>query len=386
MQSDLFRFNDLKVPRRLAASVLATAAACAGSACRVTPSPAVETPIAILHINLRGVADVPNGDRAGYWETRFQRIGTELKAIGATPDVIALQEVAARLWCPDNWNFILDYEPLYVLLRSLQTGIGVQYRVAFMQVFSNDRRVGEGPTAMGGTIRECRGTSGLAMLYNPNRLQNLSTGVPVTVAQGPNVLAFNQSSTTHQLRRSMPCCAGRVRPGTVAVCGLIDGPAQTDVCGETPAGLAMQVTADVAVGSFELAVRKNTQFHVYNVHLPWSGSSEFAGAMSAVRGLLSAMEIDVTRWIPPVMVGDFNDGPEKIRETLSDFESLGGAELDMLIHTMIGNAAAYAATAVVGRFETVQLPSGSTEEKCQNTDRLWTDHCAVLTTLWIRER
>ena len=62
--------------------------------------------------------------------------------MGAVPDVIALQEVIARVWCPDNHNFILDDEPLYKLIRELQFGTGVRYRIAYFQIFTRERRVG----------------------------------------------------------------------------------------------------------------------------------------------------------------------------------------------------------------------------------------------------
>ena len=38
---------------------------------------------------MRGIADVPNGDRAGFWETRYARIGADLRTMAAVPDVIA---------------------------------------------------------------------------------------------------------------------------------------------------------------------------------------------------------------------------------------------------------------------------------------------------------
>ena len=362
------------------------AACTAGSTCESKPASPVETPISILQLNMRGVSDVPNGDRNGFWVTRYRRIGADLKSIGATPDVIALQEVTARLWCPDNHNFILDYETLRTLLESLQATIGVRYRIAYLQTFARERRMGDGPTSMGGTLRECYGTSGLALLYNPDRLKNLYTDIPETVALGTNVAAFNQDFTRPKLRRSMPCCAGKVRPGHEGVCALLDGPIQTDVCGvATPGGLAQHVTGDVAAVAFELALRRNTTFHVYNVHLPWRGSNGYAETQQAVRALLNSLEINEQRWFPPVMVGDFNNEPEFIQEWLTDFDSLGGAPLDAIIHTMLGKPAVYNSSATAARFETIGLPSGSTQPSCGDTDRLWSDHCGALTTLWIRE-
>src|SRR5262249_41824999 len=250
------------------------------------------------------------------------------------PDVIALQEVAARVWYPDNHNFILDYEPAGAMLASLQRGTVVRYRIAYMQIFVRDRRLGPGPTSMGGALRECRGASGIALLYNPNRIRNVLT----------------------------------------------------DVCNvPIPAGLATQVADDVAVARLELALRRNTTFHVYNVHLTWRGSPGYLQSQSAVRSILSSVEPGVQRWIPPLMVGDFNNEQEFVREWLGDFDFLGAAPLDGIIYTLAGNPSHYSSSATVVTHETIQLPSGSTQGGCKDPGRLWSDHCGVLTMLVIRE-
>jgi hypothetical protein len=369
---------------RFSPGVLVALVCLAVAACQDPPSSAVETRISVLHINLRGVADVPDGDAAGLWTTRFNRIGTDLNAAGERPDVIALQEVAGRVWCPFNDNFVLDYEPLRTLLISLQSGIGIQYRIAYYQTFVGDTRLGQDPTSDGGTIRDCRATSGLALLYNPERIRNRETDTPQSTADGAT--QFNQNTSIPTLRRSMPCCVGKVRPGHEGVCNLIDGPTQTDICGvPRPAGLATQVAGDVAVARLELALRRNTTFHVYNVHLPWKGSNGHTQAQAAVRATLNAVEPNVPRWIPPVMVGDFNNGQEDIREWLGDFDFVGAADLDGIILTLAGNPSHYASSATIASTETKRFPAGATSERCIDAGVLWTDHCAVLTRLVIRE-
>jgi hypothetical protein len=359
------------------ATVVLFAASCSPNA----PGP-VETRISILQLNLRGVADVPNGDRNGFWETRYARIGADLKTLGAVPDVIALQAVIARLWCPDNHNFILDYEPLYKLIRELQFGTGVRYRVAYFQIFTRERRTGWGPTSMGGPIPECYGTSGLAMLYNPDRLVNLSVA-----ESGPATLAgsaqFNLDTTNATLRRSMPCCAGKVRPGTELVCSLVDGPMQSDVC-ESPAGLAMHATADVAVGRFALAVRNATTFHVYNVHMPGTEAGD-PPARRSVRDVITATETaGVVRWFPPIFVGDFNLPQEAVLGYLSDFQFTGEPDLDHNIHIFQGNPSNYPSIGTIVRSESIQVPTGATSANCVDAGVLWSDHCGLLTTFWIR--
>jgi endonuclease/exonuclease/phosphatase family metal-dependent hydrolase len=361
-----------------AAAIVLSAASCAPN-----PRQPVETRISILQLNMRGIADVPNGDPAGFWELRYARIGADLRTLGAVPDVIALQEVTARVWCPDNHNFILDYEPLYKLIRELQLGTGVRYRIAYFQIFTRERRIGWGPTSHGGPIAECRGSSGLAMLYDPNRLVNLSVS-----ESGAATLAgsarFNVDTPTAMLRRSMPCCAGKVRQGGELVCTLVDGPNQTDVC-DSPAGLAMQAPADVAVARFALAVRAGTTFHVYNVHMPGTEQGD-PPARTAVRSAITATEtVGVVRWFPPVFVGDFNLPQEAVLGYLPDFQFTGEPDLDHNIHIFQGSATSFPSIATIARSETIQVPTGATSGGCVDAGVLWSDHCGLLTTFWIRE-
>jgi hypothetical protein len=361
-----------------AATIVLSAASC-------PPKPAapVETRISILQLNLRGISDVPNGDRDGFWETRYHRIGADLRNLRAVPDVIALQEVIARVWCPDNPNFILDYEPLYRLIRELQFGTGVRYRIAYFQIFTRDRRFGWGPTSYGGPTPECRGTSGLAMLYNPDRLVNLSVAESGPAALSGSAL-FNADTTHAMIRRSMPCCAGKVRPGTELVCSLVDGPMQSDVC-ESPAGLAMHATADVAVGRFALAVRNATTFHVYNVHMPGTDAADPPARIS-VRDVISSTEtVGVVRWFPPIFVGDFNLPQEAVLGYLTDFQFTGEPDLDHNIHVFQGNPASYPSIGTIVRSESVQVPTGATSNSCVDVGLSWSDHCGLLTTFWIRE-
>ena len=383
---DRGRMKDRPVLRCILVSLMALA--CLAASCP-TPGPdggsaPIDTRLAILHINLRGVCDVPDGDAAGIWTRRFARIGADLQAAQERPDVIALQEVAGRVWCPFNDNFILDYEPLRMLIMNLQSSLGIQYRIAYYQTYAIDARLGHEPTFNGGAIRECRSTSGLALLYNPERIHNLESDSSGSREDGAE--QFNRNTATPTLRRSMPCCVGKVRPGQEGICRLIDGPPQTDVCRETSgAGLSTQVAADVAVARLALQLRRNSTFHVYNVHLPWKGSAGYLDAQQAVRSLLTTLEpANTARWIPPVMVGDFNNGQLDIREWLGDFDFLGEADLDGLIFTLAGSAGHYPSSATVVSSETKRFPAGATSPSCADAGVLWTDHCAVLTRLIIR--
>ena len=48
--------------------VCAAAIVLSAASCPPNPPQPVETRISILQLNMRGIADVPNGDRAGFWE------------------------------------------------------------------------------------------------------------------------------------------------------------------------------------------------------------------------------------------------------------------------------------------------------------------------------
>jgi hypothetical protein len=288
------------------------------------------------------------------------------------------------MWCPDNYDFIKDYEPLRALIASLQTGLGVRYRIAYMQTYATDNRVGIGASVMTGNAHDCRAASGLALLYNPNRIRNVMADTSQADADG--AFSHNHNRNRTYLRRSLPCCDPR--PGQEGVCMLIDAPIQNDRCGPTPAGLALTAVGDIAVA--RLARADNTEFRVYNVHIDWAGDPGYLQGRSAVRTTVDSVESQIPRWIPPVMVGDFNNGydfnngPETVREWLGDFEYRGGAPLDDFVYTLTGTASRYTSGATMIRHETVQLPPGATEAGCKDAGRLWSDHCGVITTLVIQ--
>jgi len=168
------------------------------------------------------------------------------------------------------------------------------------------------------------------------------------------------------------------------VCTLIDPPIQNDRCGPTPAGLSLTAVGDIAVARLA-RTDNNTEFRVSNVHIDWASDPGYLQGRSAVRTTVDSVESQRPRWIPPVMVGDFNNGQETVLEWLDDFEYRGGAPLDDFVYTLTGRAARYTSSATIIRHETVQLPPGSAQDHCTDPGRLWSDHCGVLTTLVIRE-
>jgi hypothetical protein len=371
------------------------------SGCNHTPPAPVpqvtQTRISILQVNLRGVLDVPFGNSAENWLTRFNRIGPDLRNLRLTPDVIALQEVVAWVWCPDNWNFLKDYEPLHALIGSLEAGTGTRYRIAYMQTYVTDHQFGGGASIMGGNAHLCRAAAGLALLYNPSRIRNMLVDTPQSEASA--AWSYNHNRNGPYLRRSLPCCSPR--PGKESVCALIDGPTQNDKCPSTAAGLAWTAIADVAVARLSLAQRSdNTEFRIYNVHLPGEPPG-LPGAWHATREVVTAIEAGQGSpcpppdpavapssdrcWIPPIIVGDFNTGETALMDWLRDFDWRGRPANDVLIHTFTGKPSSYSARANVVSHTTIQVPTAAIQGGCQDPGILWSDHCGSLTTYVIEE-
>ena len=347
------------------------------------PSQIAERRISILQVNLRGVFDVPFGDAKENWIVRYNRIGADLGRNATVPDIIALQEITAWVWCPDNFDFIKDYEPLSKLLASLQAGFGVQYHIAYMQTYVTDHRIGPGASVMAGNAQDCRAASGMALLYNPNRIRNVMADT--SQADADAAFSHNHDRDGPYLRRSLPCCSPR--PGQEGVCALIDRPIQNDKCRSTPAGLAWTAVGDIAVARLALAGRQdNTEFRVYNVHLAGQPPGQ-TKSWDATRTIIRSLETEqqLPRWIPPIMVGDFNAGKDPLVEWLGDFDWRGQPAHDPLIHVFTGNPGSYSSKATIVGHETIEWPLGATQTHCTDANLLWSDHCGALTTLVIQE-
>jgi hypothetical protein len=252
-----------------------------------------------------------------------------------------------------------------------------------MQTYVTDRRIGPGASVMGGNAQDCRAASGMALLYNPNRIRNVMADT--SQADADAAYAHNQDRDGPYLRRSLPCC--NPGPGQQGVCALIDAPTQNDRCGPTPAGLAWTAVGDIAVARLALALRTdNTEFRVYNVHLSGSPPGQ-SKSWDATRSIIRSLEIDqqLPLWIPPIMVGDFNAGKDPLVEWLGDFDWRGQPTHDPIIHAFTGNPGSFSSRATIVAHETIQMPLATTTHSCKDAKLLWSDHCAALTTLVIQE-
>ncbi len=301
------------------------------------------------------------------------------------PDVIALQEAPGWWWCPTDWNALRDYAALDRLISNIRTETGVLYRIAYLVATYEGGGEGgcgiNGGTATGG----CKMWGGLAMLYNPNRLRN-ATGE----AQDPQTSHDDLLRMGVHFRRSLPCC--NTEDGHAAVCGLVDGPNQTDKCGRpTGGGLAWVSTyyepaksvtdIPVAFARFEFRPSPGRYVHLYNVHI----HNQEASRMRA-NELIQAMEqrFGQTRLFPPVVLGDFNGGEEQF----DDFDVAGWLSIDGIL---IGKRDKFpSAFNVSWRREDAQaLPPGAVcnEGAPPILSVLWSDHCAIMTSFqWLNPR
>jgi len=369
--------------------VILTAAVLGLSACgphnnnSSNPSPAAR--LTLLSINLRGVMDVPCNDAAANWKFRYANIGSGLKAGGVVPDVIALQEVNAWTWCTFDHGFIRDYTPLEGLLSSLESGTGVKYQIAYLTPLSKNSGNFH-CTTEGRSQNACEAMSGLALLYNPNRVHNLMTDTPAADAAQAYPHDFQHQDGAH-LRRSLPACSPAAGS---TVSSRIDGPMQHDKCNQdTPAGLAWVSREVMALARLELRERSGAAFHVYNVHLSWvkQPRDEHAEHVDLVNAAVTALEerFGSRRWIPPIIMGDFNtlDNDEATLTEFSRFDYRGRADLNDYV--LSGKATAFPATAsITGHISTEMPRVPQAQGGCHAPTSLWSDHCAVLTTLTVQ--
>lgn len=360
--------------------IIALLAGCTGG---VPDTPPVSQPahLTLLTINLHNVVDEPKFNPVGNWMVRFDRIGSGLQAGDVRPDVIALQEVNGWMWCTFNHNIVPDYTPLDYLLTALANGTGIQYRVAYMTALSWSE--GNFHESLNGTnLIACRAMSGLALLYNPQRIRNLMTDTPSGDADSAFPHDYADQSGAH-LRRSLPIC--NPAAGNMAE-SRIDGPAQTDKCNQqTPGGLAWITSNAAALARLEFLERPGAVFHVYNIHPHWDGTQHPID-VSTINAAVSALEelFGASRWIPPIIMGDFNthENDPTSNGDFPRFDLYGRTVQNDFI--IVGKPQSFPASARITDYVSTEMPRVPPEEgHCHSIEVLWSDHCAVLTRLTI---
>ena len=154
-----------------------------------------------------------------------------------------------------------DYDMVDRLIWRLRNGIGVTYRVAYM--VGADGSFGWG---------RCRYYSGDTVLYNPNRITNLTPSDVAGRAQVPH----NDNLLGFLVRRSLPICGRGARTNIPNLEQLIDGPPQFDRCNQpTPSAPVWawqvrksggQLCSRRHAGAFRFGRCSNSSFDVVTTH------------------------------------------------------------------------------------------------------------------------
>ena len=247
----------------LAAVVLVTGVSCGGEGNHPggDPPPSLPT-LSIASVNMANAVDFGGGAN---WQTRVDRLVTTIEGAQLVPDFISLTEIAGLWNCSTPpYRRAGDYDMIDRLLWRLDKRLSANYRVAYM-------------VGVTGSVNNDFGTplcwfhSGDALLYNPDRLVNLTPADVAGKAQerhdGPLLGTY--------IRRSLPICS---RDTTLMPLEqLIDGPDQTDRCNTpTPSGPAwVQVdstrgggqTLVASLGRFSLRAAPGSSFDVVTSHL-----------------------------------------------------------------------------------------------------------------------
>jgi hypothetical protein len=309
------------------------------------------------------------------WQQKMDRLTTFLVSSGSMPDIISMTESSGWTWCLSPISESSgDYDMVDRLIFNLRNSTGITYRVAYL--------VGaEGSFGLG----RCRYYSGDTLLYNPNRLSNLTPG---DVAPQPQV-AHNSDLSGFLVRRSLPLC----NRGThlMALEQLIDGPPQIDKCNRaTPSGPAwVQVykfpdggQATIAtLARFALNGVPGSSFDVVTTHPTSTFEPLLQTPINNFISALTGPPYRTTRpYYPLVVLGDFN--------TLADPANLGGAAWpvgttqvfkapeDVMVVALGGSAGPLPPLHSLNTSFTMKLPN---ETPCRfYPDRSFSDHCGLV--------
>jgi hypothetical protein len=237
------------------------------------------------------------------WEVKMDRLAAQIAASREVPDIISMTESSGWTSCStpasDNSG---DYDMVDRLIWRLRDGIGVTYRLAYM--------VGaEGAFGWG----RCHYYSGDTVLYNPNRITNLT---PADVA-GRAQVAHNYNLLGFLVRRSLPLCNRGARTNLPNLEQLIDGPPQTDKCNRpTPSAPAWAWQEQMPDGSFGLTATlarfglvgvPNSSFDVVTTHPKSVQELLHQAAISRFIAALTGPAYRKTNpYYPTVVLGDFN--------------------------------------------------------------------------------
>ena len=245
-----------------------------------------------------------------------------------------------------------EYESLHYLMARLKDTTGIQCRIAYL---------GAADTNHPGLVQ------GQAVLYNAARLSN------ATPPPGPGVQPGDSRPTLLgvQERKSYPCRSPA--PQFPQSCSLLDGDGVygTSVFADESGNKHFET----GFVRFAFKEDQHRQFSLYNVHL----HPEIAGSVGAALALIEASErvgFGGDTLYPPLIVGDFNGGPERF----PTFETLAAASIDYVLggkRTEHTSKVGYA----VRRNVVLPKPGANPDGMCAPRSVAWSDHCAVVVDL-----
>jgi hypothetical protein len=128
----------------------------------------------VLSVNLRNAYDEPCQGERVEWRDRYARIARWMRESGTTPDIMALQEAPGWWWCPTNWNAQGDYAALHYLVSTINAETNLNYRIAYLVNTANYGGLGNCGIGGGQSAGGCQGWGGLALVYNADRLRNVT--------------------------------------------------------------------------------------------------------------------------------------------------------------------------------------------------------------------
>jgi hypothetical protein len=270
---------------------------------RPLPPPPVQ-PAATLTVVTVNYANSFAVSRNITWDVKVDRLAQHITTSGQVPDIISMTESSGWTTCssPTHDN-VAHYDMVDRLIWRLRNSINVTYRVAYLT----------GQEGQFGFAGRCRYYSGDTVLYNPNKLVNLT---PADVANRPQVL-HDSTLLGMQVRKSLPICNRAARVNIPNLEQLIDGPPQIDRCNrETPSAPAWAwqernpdggFTLTATLARFGLVGVPGSSFDVVTTHptnlfelLHHAPISNFIAAMTGP-------PFRTTRpYYPTIVLGDFN--------------------------------------------------------------------------------
>lgn len=308
------------------------------------------------------------------WDMKVDRLAEQIAASGQVPDIISMTESSGWTNCSspasDNTG---HYDMVDRLIWRLRNAFGLTYRIAYLV----------GAEGAFGPLDRCRYYSGDTVIYNPNRIVNLT---PSDVAGKPQV-AHNTNHLGMLVRRSLPICNRGARTNIPDLEQLIDGPPQTDSCNRaTPSAPAWAWQEQMSDGTFGVVATlarfglvgvADSSFDVVTTH-PTSTQEERHKAPidRFISGVTGPGYRSTRPYYPTIVLGDFNLLADSETPWPSGtMQAFRAPEDVMVVSIGTGGGALPPLHALTADFR-MTLPKASPCRFVQ--DQAFSDHCGLI--------